>query len=122
MRLTYTNLADGTHLPIWCGRRDKFRNISNACRHVRGMHARTHAPRILPCVINYVSSEQKVNLTCEKASAYKKVQVRQGETKTMEVKGGKKQHRVKRGSVSELSAVLSSLFAIIGRQSHRSVL
>lgn len=42
MRLTYTNLADGTHLPIWCGRRDKFRNISNACRHVRGMHARMH--------------------------------------------------------------------------------
>lgn len=89
MRLTYTNLADGTHLPIWCGRRDKFRNISNACRHVRG-DARTHAPRILPCVINYVSSEQKVNLTCEKASPYKKVQVRQGETKTMEVKGGEK--------------------------------
>lgn len=90
MRLTYTNLADGTHLPIWCGRRDKFRNISNACRHVRGMHARTHAPRILPCVINYVSSEQKVNLTCKKASPYKKVQVRQGKTKTMEVKGGEK--------------------------------
>lgn len=53
-------------------------------------HARTHAPRILPCVINYVSSEQKVNLTCKKASPYKKVQVRQGKTKTMEVKGGEK--------------------------------
>lgn len=53
MHLTYTSLADGTHLPIWCGRRDKFRNISNACRHVQGMHA-----RILQCVINCVSSKQ----------------------------------------------------------------